>query len=257
MDETRKRCTFSTSCWEKDWRLILLDPNYLRKKQISNHCYSFFERILVINNVTDLSLVKNAAEKKIQEGVLTRYVVVDEIVDEMLSFFQLRREDFRLSLNAKEYGCANPDWVYYNALGPLAAIYSCRSEYLLFLTGDVRLDHPLPWISPSIQWMEKQENIKVANPVWNEKYEEAKNESYKRSGLGLGCFYFAKQGFSDQLFLVRRKDFRQPIYGEIRSDSAHYPRGDVFEKRVFSYMKNRGWERIIYRRGSYTHENVV
>ena len=34
------------------------------------------------------------------------------------------------------------------------------------------------------------------------------------------------------------------------------PTTDVFEKRVFSYMKNRGWERITFRRGSYIHQNV-
>ena len=251
-----KTCSFATSCWEKDWRLILLDPDYLRVRQIAHHCYRFAERLLIINNVADLPLVKQAAEAKIREGVLTRYVVVDEIVQEMLSFFQLRREDFRLSANAGEYGCANPDWVYYNALGPLTAIYSAQSDYLLFLTGDVRLDRPLRWLAPSIRAMEKNPRVKVANPVWNEQYKEARRESYKTSLFGLGNFYFAKQGFSDQIFLVRQEDFRQPIYGEIRPDSAHYPRGDVFEKRVFSYMKNRGWERMTFKRGSYTHENV-
>ncbi|MBU6447214.1 MAG: hypothetical protein KGQ49_07435, partial [Verrucomicrobia bacterium] len=55
--------------------------------------------------------------------------------------------------------------------------------------------------------------------------------------------------------LVKTADFQAPIYGEIRADGAHYPRGDVLEKRIFSYMKNRGWARITYRRGSYTHED--
>ena len=100
--------------------------------------------------------------------------------------------------------------------------------------------------------MEKEPRIKVANPTWNGKYKEAKKESYRTTWN----FYRAKEGFSDQLFLVKKADFCHPIYGEILSDSMHYPRGDVFEKRVFSYMKNRGWERIVYRHGSYTHENV-
>jgi hypothetical protein len=99
--------------------------------------------------------------------------------------------------------------------------------------------------------MRKVDKYRVANLVWNENYREVKKESYKKEWN----FFVAKQGFSDQLFLVRAEEFRQPIYGEIRADSSHYPRGDVWEKRVFSYLKNRELERIIYRRGSYTHEN--
>jgi hypothetical protein len=229
--------TFATSCWERDWRLILLDPNYLRVRQIENHCFPFAEKLLVINNVEDLAAVKNAAQAKVDEGVLTRYVIAKESV---LPFFRLKRSDFER------------DWLYYNALAPLTAVYECRSDYLLYLTGDVRLDEPVDWIRPAIRWMEKDENIKVANPTWNRNFPEARRESYRTTWN----FYRARQGFSDQLFLVRKNDFRRPIYGEIRPDSHHYPRGDVFEKRVFSYMKNRGWERITYRRGSYVHENV-
>lgn len=243
--------TFATSCWEKDWRPILLDPLYLKEKQIENHAFAFQERVLIINNVQDLASVKQAAQEKIDQGILSRYVVASEIAREMLSFFQLKRSDFRMGADASLYEGVNPDWIYYNALGPLAAIYTCQSDYLLYLTGDVRLDQKCPWIEKALRRMEKKENYKVANLIWNGNTKEAKKESYKREWN----FFVAKEGFSDQLFLVKRKDFRQPIYGEIRADSTHFPRGDVFEKRVFSYMKNRGWERITYRHGSYTHEN--
>ncbi len=241
--------TFATACWEKDWRLILLDPEYLRVKQIENHAFPFAERLLVINNVKDLEAVKKAAQAKIDEGVLSRYAIAEEMSLEALSFFRLKRIDFR---PVKDAFNVNSDWVYYNAIAPLTAIYACKSDYLLYLTGDVRLDGKIDWIGKALNKMEKQPRYKVANLTWNENYVEAKKESYKREG----DFFAARQGFSDQLFLVKRSDFRQAIYGEIRVDSAHYPRGDVFEKRVFSYMKNRGWERITYRHGSYIHENV-
>lgn len=247
-----KTCSFATSCWEKDWRLILLDPSYLAKKQIANQCFPFQEHLLIINNVKDLSAVKKAADEKVQEGVLTRYIVAEEIANEMLVFFQLKRSDFRVGQDAKDYEGVNPDWIYYNALGPLSAIYSAHAEYLLFLTGDVRLDKPVRWIERSMKVMEKKKNVGVANLVWNEMYGEAKKESYRTTWN----FYFANQGFSDQLFLVNRPLFCRPIYGEIRPDSSHFPRGDVFEKRVFSFLKNHGLQRITYRRGSYTHENV-
>ncbi len=227
--------TFATSCWERDWRLILLDPDYLAVRQIGNHCFPFSERILIINNVDDPDAVKRAAQEKIARGILTQVLFAADV----LPFFGLNRSDFN-------------DWQYYNALGPLTAIYECKSDYLLYLTGDVYLKKPIDWIPKALRCMEKHPRFKVANLTWNDCYREAKEESSYRTWN----FFVAEQGFSDQMFLVRRADFQAPIYGEIHPESHHYPRGDVFEKRVFSFMKNHGWERITYRYGSYTHENV-
>jgi hypothetical protein len=243
--------TFATSVWEKDWRHVLLDPDYLRVKQIGNHSFPFSERLLVINNVSDPAAVRAAAEAKVADGTLTGYCMSETMASEALSFFQLPRAEFRIGPDASNYSNVNPDWIYYNALGPLCALYVAKSEYLLYLTGDVRLDKKVDWIGRSMRRMEKSPFLKVANLVWNGRYQEARKESYKREWN----FYLAKEGFSDQMFLVKTSDFRQPIYGEIRPDSSHFPRGEVFEKRAFSAMKNRGWERLIYRRGSYTHEN--
>jgi hypothetical protein len=220
-------------------------------RQIENHCFPFAEKLLIINNVLDLPAVQQAAARWIDKGVLTRVVVAAEIESELLSFFQLKRSDFQMGADAPLYEGVNPDWIYYNALGPLAAIYCCKSEYLLYLTGDVRLSEPVDWVGPALRKMAKNPLYKVANPTWNGNYKEARRESYRKDG----AFYAAKEGFSDQIFLVKKETFCQAMYGEIRPDSIHFPRGDVFEKRVFSYMKNRSWERIIFRRGSYIHEN--
>ncbi len=242
---------FATTCWEQDWRPILLDPDYLKVRQIGNHLFAFNEKILVINNVSDLAAVKAAAQAKVDEGVLTRFAIAEETAGQALAHFQLKRSDFRAGPDAMSYEGVNADWIYYNALGPLTALYVAKSDYLLYLTGDVRLDRPVDWIGKALRRMEKNPLYKVANLTWNGNYREARRESYKREWN----FYVSKQGFSDQMFLVKTEEFRQPIYGEIRPDSSHFPRGDVWEKRLFSYMKNRGWERITFRRGSYTHEN--
>ena len=226
------KVTFATSCWEKDWRLILLTPDYLKVKQIAHHCYPFSEKLLVINNVENLEQVKQIAQEKVDQGILTRYVVAADI----LSHFDLKRADFN-------------EWQYYNAIAPLTAILEASSEYLLYLTGDVYLEKPVHWIQKAIRFMQKESDIKVANLNWNDKYREAKKESYRRTWN----FFVANQGFSDQLFLVKKGDFDAPIYGQVRADGAHYPRGDVFEKRVFSFLKNQGFRRITYRHGSYTH----
>ena len=231
----KPKVTFATSCWERDWRRLLLDRDYLALLQIGNHCFPFAERLLILNNVNDLDLLKRKAQEKVDSRVLSRYVVATDT----LSDFGLQRSDFT-------------DWQYYNMLGPLAAIREAKGDYLLYMTGDVYLKRPVNWIGKAIRCMEKNPRFKVANLTWNDNYREAQEESYRRTWN----FFVADKGFSDQMFLVRTADFRGPIYDEIRADGAHYPRGDVWEKRVFSYMKNHGWERIIYKRGSYTHEHI-
>ncbi len=244
--------TFATCCWERDWQHILLDPLYLSQRQIANHLFPFAEKLLVINNVSDLPAVCRAAQKKVDEGVLSRYVVAAEIAEEVLSFFQLKREDFRPGPDADRYQNVNSDWIYYNAIAPLSAIFLCQSDYLLYLTGDVRLDEPILWIEQALRMMEKDPRYKVANLTWFYRYDEARRESQrKKSG-----FYVSNRGFSDTMFLINRSDFRAPIYREIRDDVSHFPRGDTFEKRAFSAIKNRGWLRLTYAKGSYVHEHV-
>ena len=245
----RPTVTFATACWERDWRTILLSPGYLEVGQIGNHAFPFAEKLLVINNVQDLAEVKKRAQEKVDAGVLTRFVVAEEAV---LSRFNLRRSDFQPGSDAAQYANVNADWIFYNALAPLAAIDAAKSDYLLYLTGDVRLEKRVNWVGKAIKRMKQNPKYKVANLTWNERYREAKRESYKRE-LN---FYVAKRGFSDQMFLVKSDEFRRPMYGEIHPDSSHFPRGDVWEKRVFSFLLNRGWERITYRWGSYTHKNI-
>src|SRR5690606_23082219 len=147
--------TFATACWERDWRHILCDSKYLSELQIQNHCFAFSEKLLVINNVDDLSAVKKQADILIAKGVLTRYIVAEDVFD----FFKLNKADF------------NP-WQYYNALAPLNAIYHCQSDYLLYHTGDVYLKKPVSWIEKAIRYMEKDPRKKVANLIWNENRKE-------------------------------------------------------------------------------------
>jgi hypothetical protein len=246
-----KSVAFATACWEKDWEKILLDEEYLAEKMIKNHSCPFHEKILIINNVNDEKRVAECAQKLVEKKVLTHFYLARKNETELLDFFQLKRSDFRMGKDAANYENVTPDWIYYNALAPLSAIYHCQSDYLLYVTGDVYLDQKVDWIDSAVAKMQKVKKYKVANLTWNENYREAKKESYRTNG----DFFVSKNGFSDQMFLVSLEDFRKPIYGEIREDAAHYPRGDVFEKRVYSFMKNHGWQRITYKLGSYVHKS--
>ncbi len=250
-EKNSKSVSFATSCWEADWEKILLDEEYLAKKMIENHGFSFQEKILIINNVSDEERVLSHARKLQQRGILTHIYLSRPNEKKILDFFQLQQSDFRMGSDAGHYKDVTPSWIYYNALAPLSAIYFCQSDYLLYMTGDVTLDQKALWIEPALEKMEKVKKYKVANLTWNERYEEAEKESCTKDG----DFFVSKSGFSDQMFLVLAKDFQRPIYGELREDAAHFPRGDVFEKRVYSFMKNHGWQRITYRRASYVHKS--
>lgn len=114
--------TFATTCWERDWKMILQDPDYLKLWQIQRHQFPFCETLLIINNVTDPDVVRFYAQKKVEEGVLSRFVFARDL----FSFFDLDRSEFN-------------DWQYYNAIAPLTAIFEAKGEYLLYTTGDVYL----------------------------------------------------------------------------------------------------------------------
>lgn len=251
-EKVQKSVTFATTCWEKDWKKILLDSSYLSEKQIANHCYPFEKKIVVINNVMDPKSVKKAADKLVDAEVIDEWIYAEDHQDKVLSFFQLDRKTFTAGPDAHLYENVNNDWVYYNARGILTALYFSNSEYFLYMTGDSFVDQPTHWIGKSIATLEKDPSFKVANLLWNEAYLEAKKESYRqKSG-----FFVSRKGFSDQCFLVRVEDFKKPIYHEVLADATQYPRGDVLEKRIFSYMKNRDWKRLTYKHGSYMHRNI-
>jgi len=238
--------TFATSCWERDWKYLLLEEDFVKNKKIANHNFPFTHKILVINNVKEYEKVLSFANIFKKKNIFSHIYLAKDFEKEILKFFNLKKEGF-----ISDGTQGGHDWVYYNALAPLSAIYLCKTKYLLYMTGDVWLDKKINWIEKSIRFLQKKEKYKVANLTWNEKYVEVKKESYKKKR----GFYLAKQGFSDQCFLIKTKDFQKPIYNESRSDANHFPGGEVFEKRVFSFMKNHGWERITFSKGSYIHKS--
>ena len=245
--KTKRQVSFATTCWEKDWEILLKHPFYLKEKLIGNNCYPFSEKILIINNVKDPEKVAFFAKKKVDEKLLTNFYFAQDLAEEVLSFFGLKKATFK----AQEAGVKD-DWVYYNASGVLTALYICTGEFLLYHTGDAYLDQKVKWIDKALNLMKEHQDYKVANLAWNGSFQEAAKAAAFRKEKG---FFVSESGFSDQQFLVKCQDFKKPIFNEIRSDSHHFPWGDTLEKRVFSFMKNHKWKRITYTKGSYSHQS--
>ena len=228
--------TFETKCYEKDWK-ILLKTNRL-EKMIEFNQYPFKEKILYINNVNDVNEVKRSADKLVERGVLSSYVVVEEFAKKALDHFQINIDSFKGG--------------YYYSISELVSIYLCKTNYLLHFSSDSILEKPFNWIDTSIVKLNDDERIKVANPTWNWNYLEAKQESFKEEEL-----FYLGHGFSDQCYLIRTKDFNKPIYNEKHPFSERYPNygGELFEKRVDAWMRNNNFYRITYKYGSYIHQN--
>jgi len=226
--------TLETKCWEGDWERIL-KTDHLRVLAEHNG-YPFASRILMINNVSDPAEVCRSAQRAVDDGRLTRFALVEDHADKALDFFGLTRDDL------------GRGYVY--SIAELVAIYLCETEYLLHFSGDSFLPAPCEWIPRALAMFEADHRVRVANPTWNENYQEARRESFDETSD-----WYIGFGFSDQCYLIRTADFRGRIYGECHPASARYPTygEELFEKRVDSWMRNHGWVRITYRHGSYHH----
>lgn len=230
--------TYVTNCWEGDWYHVLSDS---RLKQImNNNSYNFDDRTLIINNIKPdtVKSISKAIDNALKIGAFNNFYFVDHHYKNALDAVGLKREDIGVG-----YNYSISEWV---------AIYLCNTEYLVYYMGDAIADSAHDWITPSINLMGKYENVKVCNPLWSYKYNEAKVESRYE----LDDFYIG-DGFSDQCFLIRKNDFCKGIYNERHPDEIKFPAyaGDSFERRVYCWMRNNNILRGTYKHCSYIHRN--
>jgi len=228
--------TLETKCWEGDWKRILTG-GHLRLLSERN-VYPFAEKILMINNVIKPSVVSRHAERAIQQGWITKYVIVSEHAAEALDFFSISRESLGIG--------------YPYSIAELVGIFLCRSDYLLHFAGDCMPASASDWVSRALRLMSQNPRVKVCY------LHPGENLGGEKPGLvdETEDFYTVR-GFSDQCYLVRTEDFRQRIYNESHPSSARYPRygGELFEKRVDSWLRNHDYLLATFKRSHYTHEN--
>jgi hypothetical protein len=229
--------TFEIKVYENDWKYIL-KGDYL-DKIIARCNYPFKRRVLFINNVDNLEEVKKYANKKITDGVLDAYYVVDGYADKALKYFNIEKESFKGG--------------YYYSISELVSIYLCQTEYLLHFSSDSFLaESTINWIDDAIKVFKERDDIIVANPTWDFEYKEAEEESISE----IDDFYIG-YGFSDQCYLIKSNVFKGQIYNEKNIVSEKYPKygGELFEKRVDSFMRNQNKFRITCKKVSYVHIN--
>jgi hypothetical protein len=200
---------------------------------------SFTTKTVLINNVNDIAQVRHYAEKKVKQGVIDRYYIVEEHAKAALDFFNIDIHSFNGG--------------YYYSIAELVGIFLCKTPYLLHFSSDSFPDGShANWINDAIAIFRERKDVVVANPTWDFKYWHAEEESFD----SIRNFYLG-YGFSDQCYLIKVEDFRQPVYNEKHAFSERYPEygGELFEKRVDSYMRNHQLLRITSKESSYIHQN--
>jgi hypothetical protein len=230
--------TFETKCYENDWKFVL-KTNYL-DKMIKNCNIDFSFRQLIINNIINRASISKYAQQKVNKNIIDAYYFAADYIDDALKFFNIKKDSFGKG--------------YYYSTAELVGLYLSKTKYHLHFASDSFLPnkHNSRWLIDAYDILEKRADILVANPSWNYQFNRAKDESFdKADHFYIGC------GFSDQCYLVRTEDFKKDIYNYSHPDSNRYPSygGELFEKRINSFMHQKKMFRLTSSNTTYIHNN--
>ncbi len=224
---------FVTNVFERTFRDVLR-PGSIRSR-VDGHRFPFAKVVLLVNNVNSRAEVESYVMPLLASGEITEFHYVEDLLDDALSRAGLTRQEIEKTIHYTD--CA------------LVAVCLPGSPYLMYSDADVFMQSPVDWISPSLQLIETDDRIAVANPNWD--HSSLPTEAREFQGeFGIGY------GFSDQLYLICRAEFANPIYNHYAPISWRYPFSHItpiFEQRVDAYMRSHGRQRATYTGGTYIH----
>lgn len=221
------------NAFERNYRSVL-SMGFFAEVERQNR-FSFARRVALINNVDDHADAEHRAQMLVASGELHSYHWVSECVDHALQVTGLG--ETQLGRVAHYSDCS------------LVAITLPGSPWLLYWDPDVWLEEPRDWITPATRRMQADPRVMVANPLWQD-------PTLNQSTMEFDGDFALGQGFSDQVYLVRRDELAAPIYHERCIARYRYPLsavGDVFEARVDAWMRHHGRLRLTYLPARYRH----
>lgn len=221
------------NCFERTYRKVLA-PGFFGAIQDDTDG-AFSVRTALVNNVNDRRDAERRARVLIDRHEIDRVVFVADLIAGALDVCGLRAVDLGPAPFFTDFGLVaatleGPDW-------------------FAMWDADVRLESACDWVSPAIELLDRRPEVMSATPNWRgEHFEPWYDEIDGNHAIGLG--------FSDQIFLGRRREFAMPIYWHRCIARRRYPMARVaptFESRIDSYMRHNGRVRAISLVATYEH----
>lgn len=230
------------NCYERTYREVLA-PGFF-PALAENHAHRFARRTAIVNNVEDRAEVEARIERLRSSGELDAAFFVEDHIEQALRRTGVAREEIARAPYFTDWGL-----VLVTVPGP---------DWLVHCDPEVRLKEPVDWIEPSIELMQRDARVMVANPRWyapTPRHETLPSSTLEQAdGFALGL------GFSDQLFLARRAELAAPIYGQRCVASLRYPMINLtrsFEARVDAWMRHHDRLRANYLDAIYVHPDEI
>ncbi len=220
--------------FERTYKDVMV-PGFFSSIEYQNQ--RLFNKILLVNNVNDEKDVFAMADSLVARNEIDEWYSVANLLPNALD---------NVGLTLKDLGR-----IPYYSTAPLVAANIHKNPFLLYWDADVRLSTPHNWVDEAQILLNRDLKIFCANPSW--KGSSVEDETIITSdGFSLGY------GFSDQIFLVRRGTFSQPIYNYRCLASLRYPLAHIapdFEQMIDSFSRVKRLLRATYQDVAYTHPN--
>ena len=211
------------NCYERTWRDVLR-PGYFPGVVAQNR-FAFDEVVALVNNVERRDEVTERAQSLLDAGEITSFAFVADHVPAAMEAAGLSRRALRRRPYLLDYGITMPHVV--------------STEWLLGWDAEAHLMEPADWVTPSLELMLQDRRVFHTSLSWPALPHEpgALGEAVEMKGPWSLNF-----GFSDQLFLLRRRELIGPIYRSFAPAAAvrHAPHPYTFEYRVEAHQRATG-----------------
>jgi hypothetical protein len=228
--------------YERTYRHVL-EPGFFQTLT-ADHRYGFVRRTVIVNNVADRLDVEQRIRHLQAAGELDACFFVEDHVDAALLATGLSRADISRAPYFTDWGL-----VLVTVPGP---------DWLVHCDPEVRLQTPTDWVAPSIELMERDSRVMVANPSWYAP--TPAHDTLERTTIERSAEFALGLGFSDQLFLSRRSELAAPIYQQRCLATRRYPMANVsrsFEARVDAWMRHHDRLRANFLDAVYVHPDDI
>lgn len=229
-------CTLVVNTFERSFRDVL-NAHFFDGVEAQN-LGRFSSIVVLLNNI----------EARDEANFLARALLASNRVDDV----RWVEDELSMALSAVQLNIDELDPCRHYSDCCIVAPFVVHTRYLLYWDVDITLRAPARWVDEGIALLESDSSIMVVSPTPHRR----EMRQFARRVENVELTY----GFSDQVFLARTDDLRQPVYGERCIASLRFPLSHVVataEQRLDAWMRNHGRYRALIRNATYVHEGVT